>query len=88
MVPNAASAISGRSDSPSSEDFFSFGYNDEHQTITRYFENLDFFMIFQFHIKFLMFFRYVQQIVTGTFDHSTDSETDDDHSNPEMPPLE
>ena len=61
MVPNAASAISGRNDSPS-QDFFSFGYNDTS--------------------------RYVQQIVTGTFDHSTDSETDDDPSNPEMPPLE
>ena len=33
--------------------------------------------------------RYVQQFVTGTFDHSTDSETDDDESNKEeMPPLE
>ena len=87
MVPNAASAISGRSDSPSSEDFFSFGYNDEHQTITRYVLR-KFFLFFIFFSIFFHFCRYVQQIVTGTFDHSTDSETDDDHSNPEMPPLE
>ena len=33
--------------------------------------------------------RYVQQFVTGTFDHSTDSETDDDESNKEeIPRLE
>ena len=37
--------------------------------------------------------RYVQQFVTGTFDHSTDSETDeDDHKDDrfkeKMPPLE
>ena len=33
--------------------------------------------------------RYVQQFVTGTFDHSTDSETDDDDDRSEkMPPLE
>ena len=32
--------------------------------------------------------RYVQQFVTGTFDHSTDSETDDESHKEEMPPLE
>ena len=35
--------------------------------------------------------RYVQQFVTGTFDHSTDSETDDeddDRFSEKMPPLE
>ena len=36
--------------------------------------------------------RYVQQFMTGTFDHSTDSETDEDDKDDrfleKMPPLE